>query len=417
MANESNPGQTVPGGAYPALMAAVSVASIGSAFGLAAAPIDGTAKAAGFLLIVTSYLVFTAVVYFRGRRSTNDVVDAEARAEQSLAVLEEIAEFFGGTIKTADAFRLVVSKVDEMTPFDAVVLGVVDREAGRIRVVQASGEQSKKLRETETDIHMGLAGKCADFGAIQVEQRNSAGIASFSNRSLTDFRSSAVIPLKRHSEVLAVLQFYSASPAAFDAAAVAILEAVGERVAPMILAALAYESSVNSALTDSTTGLPNERAFRMVLEGQIAESHRRGSERPLTIIAFEIKQFDEVNRRFGHAVGDRLYDNAAAVLKAQLRQMDLLARSSNDEFLAVLPTADENVAERIVERIQAELRSIRFPVSESESIGLEVGCGIAMFGRHGEAAEALIAAARQRKRQQLLPSSTSVLWFPGNSVD
>ena len=54
-----------------------------------------------------------------------------------------------------------------------------------------------------------------------------------------------------------------------------ILDAIGERAAPLVLASIARERSQENALTDVTTDLPNERAFHLVLENQVAEAVRK----------------------------------------------------------------------------------------------------------------------------------------------
>src|SRR5207253_4107332 len=110
-------------------------------------------------------------------------------------------------------------------------------------------------------------------------------------------------------------------------------------VAPLVLSSMALERSRANALTDPTTDLPNERAFYLVLENQIAEAQRKQGDRPLTILAIDIKNFEDINRRFGHAAGDRALNFAAQLVKDNLRQMDFLARSTGDEFLVILPTA------------------------------------------------------------------------------
>ena len=90
--------------------------------------------------------------------------------------------------------------------------------------------------------------------------------------------------------------------------------------------------------------MPNERSFYLVLENQIAQTQRNSRERPLTVLAIDIINFDEINRRFGHSAGDRILYYAAGTIKNQLRRMDFSARTTGDEFLAALPTASEEVS-------------------------------------------------------------------------
>ena len=162
----------------------------------------------------------------------------------------------------------------------------------------------------------------------------------------TNLGSTAAIPLFHGTEVFGVIQLYFDSDFDVQNADKQLLEAIGTRVAPLMMGSLAFERSQANALTDITTELPNERAFYLILENQIAEAQRRRDERPLTVLAIDIRNFDEINQQFGHAAGDRALNFVAQVVKDNLRQMDFLARSTGDEFLVVLPTASQDITDR-----------------------------------------------------------------------
>ena len=196
-----------------------------------------------------------------------------------------------------------------------------------------------------------------------------------------------------------------------------ILHAIGERVAPLFLSSISFERSISNALTDAVTNLPNERAFFMVLENQLAESQRFRSERPLTIMTVDIKNFAEANQNFGFAAGDRILDFTAAQLSSQLRKMDFLSRSASDEFLIILPTASEKFADEIVQRIKDRFATEVFAVSETEEIKVWLNFGWATFWQDGETAEQLLQNARVRKQQAKAEEPSKVLWFPKEYVN
>ncbi|MEO6052250.1 MAG: hypothetical protein ABIP78_13095 [Pyrinomonadaceae bacterium] len=85
----------------------------------------------------------------------------------------------------------------------------------------------------------------------------------------------------------------------FDMAKVdqSLFEAVGTRVSPLMLASIAFERSHANGLTDVTTELPNQRAFYLILENQIAEAQRKREDRPLTILAIDIQNLTTSIRR------------------------------------------------------------------------------------------------------------------------
>jgi diguanylate cyclase (GGDEF)-like protein len=404
-------------------MTAVSLAAIVASFALASSTGEVVSKSRGFMAIIVGYLVAAVVVYVFGNRNgafrDNDGgnVGREIYADQQLFAIQEASEYFGGSLRPADMFRLVANKVNEILPFTACILYMVDSSNGCIRVSQAQGPNSEKLRDLETPIDAGLAGQCILSGLAQMDRGMVLTRELLPADAVAGFHSTAAVPLIRDGEAFAVLQFYSDKRTAFTGNSLSILEAVAERVAPMILGSMSFERSVSTAMTDPLTDLPNERAFRLVLENQIAESQRKREERPLTILAIDIKNFDELNSRFGHAAGDRVLGLVAQVVSEQLRQMDFFARASGDEFLAALPTADENAAADVIVRINTAILHSRFFVDEAETFKPELYFGVASFGKHGETADRLILAAHLNKQQSKASSPTKVVWFPKQFAD
>jgi len=170
-------------------------------------------------------------------------------------------------------------------------------------------------------------------------------------------------------------------------------------------------------LTDPLTKLPNERAFYMVLENQLAESQRFRDERPLTVLAVDIKNFDDLNRDHGHVVGDRVLSFAAEKISSQLRKMDFLARSMNDEFLIVLPKASERTAIDITARIQACLSNAPLHISDEDQVKVWLNFGIATFWKDGETSRQLIQAAFTRKQQAKSEDPGNIVLFPKEYVN
>ena len=371
-----------------------------------------------FAAVIATYLVVAFIVHLlivnrtnvTGSTRARDLADATA-AERLLA-LEEAGKYFGGKLTSVDMFRLVVSQVGGVLSFDACILFVIDSVTGMLRTELAQGQNAEKLRNIETLPSRGLAGKCISTGRAQFERRLLESRDSLPTDALEGFRSSAAVPLKQKGHVFAVLQFLANSRSTFDMDSMNLLEAVAERVAPLVSSSLSFETSLTSAMTDPVTGLPNERAFRLILENQVAEAQRHPEDRSLTTIAFDVKNFDEINNRFGHSSGDRMLALIAQAVKGQLRQMDFLARSSNDEFLVILPTADEVVATEIISRITGTLSTGDFFVTDETRITPELYFGIAAFGRNGDTCDQLIAAAKSHKLRAKANAPVNVVWFP-----
>ncbi|HJV64080.1 MAG TPA: GGDEF domain-containing protein, partial [Albitalea sp.] len=103
------------------------------------------------------------------------------------------------------------------------------------------------------------------------------------------------------------------------------------------------------SLEDPLTGLANRRC----LDTRLAEMLRSGADsgQPLSIAFIDIDHFKEVNDVFSHQVGDEVLRCLARILAGEVRERDLPARLSGDEFVVVFPRSDPLVAQQVCERV------------------------------------------------------------------
>lgn len=408
------------------LLPAVSVLALIATFFAANSNLNFQTKLFIFFSIIAFYILFCAFFYFRRKQenlffsSEKSLGDAlfSVEIERHLLALEDASEFFGASLKPADMFRLVSSRINEMTPFAASALFWTDEEKRVLRTVGAVGENAREMMNAGTISADGLAGKAFASRKIQHDENLFLENKIFSADALRNLNSAIAAPLvKNGSGVFGVLVLYGDKKRKFDARTELLLEAIATRIAPLFVSSLAFERSLSNALTDPLTSLPNERAFYLILENQIAESQRQRDERPLTILTIDIKRFDELNQKFGHASGDRILAFAAETIKGQLRKMDFIARSRGDEFLVVLPTASEGITFEIIERIERALKLNRFDTDAGETVQLEMNFGAATFWKDGETAQQLLNSARIKKGSKKYGSESKILLFPGEFVN
>jgi diguanylate cyclase (GGDEF)-like protein len=366
----------------------------------------------GTLLVVVTYLATCFIIYMvRRERDINRAVVApisEDEIDRHLEALDEANEFFAGALRPADTFRLIANRVHNLLPFNTISLLLLDATRTGLLVAETEGKFTAGQTGRAFGFDDGLAGRSFDSGVVEFDLEAPAPAEKD--------HPAVAIPLKRGSEIFGVLQLFFDSdhdPQVVDSA---IFDAVGTRVSGLILSAIALERSQTKALTDAITEMPNERAFFMVLETQIAESMRKGGERPLTILAIDIQDFDEINRDFGHTVGDKVLSHAAKNIKHCMRQMDFCARSSSDEFLVVLPTASRDTSLDIVDRIEAVFVHNGLKTGAS-SVEIRLNFGMASFGVDGETAAQLLSVARLRKEQGKCGEPENVLWFAKEFVN
>jgi diguanylate cyclase (GGDEF)-like protein len=137
---------------------------------------------------------------------------------------------------------------------------------------------------------------------------------------------------------------------------------------------------IAEALTDPLTGLANRRAF---MDRSQRMLDRQGRDRqPVSLLAFDLDRFKQINDTFGHAMGDRVLRTFAEVLVGVLRPVDLGARIGGEEFVVLALGIDSQAAVAIANRIRDAFQRTALFV-EGQRIGATVSVGIA--ARSGEA--------------------------------
>jgi diguanylate cyclase (GGDEF)-like protein len=106
----------------------------------------------------------------------------------------------------------------------------------------------------------------------------------------------------------------------------------------------------------------------------------------------DLDHFKDVNDTLGHRVGDLLLKEVSRRIRATLRQSDVLARISGDEFVVVLEDIpDEGAPERVAHKILDEVR--RPFTLEGHEIHVSGSLGLALYPEDGKDAETLLKNA------------------------
>lgn len=124
---------------------------------------------------------------------------------------------------------------------------------------------------------------------------------------------------------------------------------------------------------DFLTQAYNRRAFFELAESriQLANEH----DKSMAVLFVDIDHFKKVNDDYGHAVGDVILREAAALIKRSLRTSDLLCRFGGEEFVVLLAGATEVSALKMAERIVRAFRHKSMLVS-NQKCGVTVSIGL-----------------------------------------
>ncbi len=166
---------------------------------------------------------------------------------------------------------------------------------------------------------------------------------------------------------------------------------------------------------DTLTGLLNRKVFLERINRTIhlsqcelsqfsgGENRRDGQEEGSYWLAiFDIDHFKKVNDTFGHIYGDEVLITFSRLMRECFRANDLLFRYGGEEFVAVIGTMNESVAESVFERFRETIESNHFGRLQqvTVSIGMvEVQAGDDPTTMVGHADQALYYAKEHGRNQ------------------
>ncbi|MBS3972882.1 MAG: GGDEF domain-containing protein [Erysipelotrichia bacterium] len=126
------------------------------------------------------------------------------------------------------------------------------------------------------------------------------------------------------------------------------------------------------ASTDSMTQLLNRREFENIVN---TELNIGNNDFVSSVLIVDIDHFKQLNDQYGHLIGDELLKQFSTLLKAVLRDRDLIARWGGDEFVIMLHDANPNEAFKIAERLRSNIMKHVFNI-ENNLIQLTSSFGI-----------------------------------------
>jgi diguanylate cyclase (GGDEF)-like protein len=151
---------------------------------------------------------------------------------------------------------------------------------------------------------------------------------------------------------------------------------------------------------DPLTGCLNRGVFQSgLLDAELARTRRYST--ALSVILCDIDHFKRINDTHGHAAGDQVLSEFAALLRVMARDgLDSVIRYGGEEFLLVLPPTELAGAHALAERIRHAFAEAATSTANGSLVSTTASFGVAAVpARHPSPPaifEALIAAADEQ---------------------
>lgn len=159
-----------------------------------------------------------------------------------------------------------------------------------------------------------------------------------------------------------------------------------------------YQILRQPALTDRLTGLYNRHYFAEDLHRQFALARRYHN--PLGFIMMDIDYFRDIITRYGEPTGDWTLQGLASLMKQNVREVDMIARYSEQEFVILSPMIDIQETNALADRLRGLVEQHAWEHPSSGRLQITVSLGVAAIPMQGiETAERLVVCADKALRR------------------
>ncbi|MET0561744.1 MAG: diguanylate cyclase [Gaiellaceae bacterium] len=327
----------------------------------------------------------------------------EVLSEQSLdALLERIADALA-----------------ELIPYEDVHIYEADESKRELHAVLARGEWADEVMRETFSFGEGITGWAVDRReAVLANQAHLDPRVRFVPGTPIEPEALIAVPLIARGRLKGTLNIYRVGEdAAFSEEEFLLAKRFGDAAALAIDNAHIRARLEHQAETDALTGLYNHRAFHDRLRQALLEAS--AAHETVAVVMLDLDDFKKVNDVYGHGVGDQLLHQVADVLRASVRQTDVVCRVGGEEFAVILPSGDLRSSTALAERIGEQLGTL-----EAEAVGrLSASTGIAVGPENAAnprelvaCAEAAMMTAKTRGKGLIVPFDESARERPSEQA-
>jgi diguanylate cyclase (GGDEF)-like protein len=153
----------------------------------------------------------------------------------------------------------------------------------------------------------------------------------------------------------------------------------------------AKQDAEMQAASDPLTGAYSRRAIVPIIERTLKRVARTGNHACVAMI--DLDWFKSVNDRFGHLAGDQVLRRVVECIRACSRESDAIGRYGGEEFVLLLPGADQNTGARLIGRIRNAVAAADWSAISPE-LKVSVSCGMTSI-RAGDTLDGILTRADQ----------------------
>jgi diguanylate cyclase (GGDEF)-like protein len=313
-------------------------------------------------LIVTGYIVADSTQRqsdreLRLERSQHDVGDLNEQLSRRLAELHaisEITEVIHSTLDFEQVGPLVLDILSKVIDMPSSCLFVIDKDKDETLFTASAGLSATAVKSYTDRWALSAAG-------------SGSGDDLFACTTVLD-----------HKRLMVVFCAPGDRLERMGAEDRLVLQAVASELVVAVENSQLYKLTKRLSITDELTGLNNYRYLQQRLDDEIERARRYS--RSLSLLMLDADDFKRFNDTYGHIAGDTALAEMAEVLRAAVREIDVVCRYGGEEFSVILPETDAEGAFVVAEKIREAVSSHNFADAEGERVvTLTVSIGLATY--------------------------------------
>ncbi|HEY9778300.1 MAG TPA: GGDEF domain-containing protein [Planktothrix sp.] len=158
------------------------------------------------------------------------------------------------------------------------------------------------------------------------------------------------------------------------------------------MTAIKGEEIERLALLDTLTELYNSRTFLKEMKDELKRAKRY--KRPVALCMISIDGFKDISRQYGALTSDAVLKVMGTVLRGAIRDVDIPARYSAEEFAIIFPETNASGASIVAERIRQRIGSQAI-THNWHNLKVTSSVGLAAFPAHAREHDELLARSIQ----------------------
>ncbi len=352
----------------------------------------------GFVVVFFSTISYASEYMRRSEKRLlklfNTLNRRTSELEKSQAQLEMIYEntrILASILDTDGVVKEVVRIVGEVLQYRCHALIFRDRWGNcYFRARSERGRNNFHLKAIDLDSAELLARVCKIGEPVSI---NDIGSRDDFTPLADDTRSVMLVPLISHGTVNGVLAAESNEVGYYGEKHVQMLSVVARSAALALENAELHKRTEELTIIDELTETYNYRFFVHKLEEEKRRALRY--DLPLSLVMVDIDWFKKLNDSYGHEAGNVVLRNLSAIIKTCIRDVDIFARYGGEEFAVILPQTGRIEAERIGERIRAQIEAASIDAGAAQRVKVTVSVGVSSFPENGKSHEELVSVADQ----------------------